>query len=221
MILDYITPENDFKTTLEKMTSLAGGAAADTERLTDMHEYMETLAIEEHFILDPSITRGLDYYTGVVFETFLTDLPAIGSVCSGGRYNNLASLYTNEELPGVGSSIGLDRLMAALESLKKGKPEPLTHHVIILCMDKSYTGRYHELARRFRNEGITAEVFPEDKKIAAQFNFAEKKKIPFAVICGEDEFKSETITIKQLLTRENHEKISFSRAIGIVKSAVT
>ncbi|MBE0557282.1 MAG: HD domain-containing protein [Proteobacteria bacterium] len=72
--------------------------------------------MEQYFYLDPSITRGLDYYTGVVFETFLTDIPEIGSVCSGGRYNNLASLYTKEQLPGVGSSIGLDRLIAALEA---------------------------------------------------------------------------------------------------------
>ncbi len=121
-ILEYISKEDEaepFLTTLERLTALSGGENPHSERMRTIYSYLCEAGIEKHFTFDPpSITRGLDYYTGIVYETFLTELPPhFGSVCSGGRYNDLASLYTKEELPGVGSSIGLDRLLAALEEL--------------------------------------------------------------------------------------------------------
>mgnify|MGYP002521829072 FL=1 len=113
-IIEYITAGegNDFETTLSKLTDLACGACPGSERLWEIYALLKEMEIADKFTLDPSITRGLDYYTGIVYETFLDKLPNLGSVCSGGRYNNLASLYTKENLPGVGSSIGLDRLLA-------------------------------------------------------------------------------------------------------------
>ena len=99
-ILDYITAESGNSETLQKIESLAGGPAEDTERLKTIFKCMKEMDIENGFVLDPSITRGLDYYTGIVYETFLDELPEIGSVCSGGRYNDLASLYTKEKFPG-------------------------------------------------------------------------------------------------------------------------
>lgn len=216
-ILDFITPGSDQEETLEKMTRIAGGEDEDSRRLSDIFSLMKTLDMERYFFLDPSITRGLDYYTGVVFETFLSDIPEIGSVCSGGRYNNLASLYTREQLPGVGSSIGLDRLIAALDALGSGLRGDETPRVLVLCFDYKFLGYYHDLAGRFRLSGIASEVFPENKKLSAQFNFAEKKNIGFAAICGEDEVASRSLTLKNLRTRENHEKISFEKAIEIIK----
>ncbi len=109
-LLAYIRSGEGFDETLARMEGLAGGPAEDTERLRAIRAMAEACGIAERIVLDPSITRGLDYYTGIVFETFLDALPAIGSVCSGGRYNDLASLYTRQKLPGVGASVGMDRL---------------------------------------------------------------------------------------------------------------
>ncbi|MCK4516294.1 MAG: histidine--tRNA ligase, partial [Spirochaetaceae bacterium] len=114
-IMTYITRGSDNESTLESMRTLAPDAEEDLRRLSEVLQAAKSVGIVDRIVLDPSITRGLDYYTGIVFETFLTALPEIGSVCSGGRYNNLAGLYTKERLPGVGTSIGLDRLMAGLE----------------------------------------------------------------------------------------------------------
>ena len=115
--------------------------------------------------VDLSICRGLDYYTGTVYETFLLDLPEIGSVCSGGRYDNLAGCYTKQALPGVGASLGLDRLLAAMEELdllpKTATPAP----VLVLQFDASRLGDYQRIARVLRAAGIGAEVYPEAKKL--------------------------------------------------------
>lgn len=123
-ILKYIAGGKDFESTLELIENLAGGPAEDTKRLRELRGMMISSGIQDTYVLDTSITRGLDYYTGVVYETFLNQLPSIGSVCSGGRYDNLAGLYMKEKVPGVGASIGLDRLIAGLEQLnltgKKG-----------------------------------------------------------------------------------------------------
>jgi histidyl-tRNA synthetase len=118
LILEFIKSSGDFETTLAKLEALSGGGGPDSARLRAIHALMEKTGLSGYFVLDPSITRGLDYYTGLVFETFLDALPSIGSVCSGGRYDNLASLYTDQKLPGVGASIGMDRLLAARKKPK-------------------------------------------------------------------------------------------------------
>ncbi len=117
-ILSFISCGKDFKTAFASLTSLSGGPSEASERLEQIFGMIDELGLNDYFELDASITRGLDYYTGIVYETILTDLPSIGSICSGGRYNELASLYTKRSIPGVGASIGLDRLLAALEELE-------------------------------------------------------------------------------------------------------
>ena len=119
-IIEYIEiPSGEkFESTIARLENLAGGENADSRRMRDVYAMMCAAEIENVFVFDPSITRGLDYYTGIVYETFLNALPSIGSVCSGGRYDNLAALYMKERVPGVGGSIGLDRLIAALEQLE-------------------------------------------------------------------------------------------------------
>ncbi len=211
-ILDFIKPEKDFLSTLEKITALSGGESENTERLREIYGFMKYMGIEKSFFLNPSITRGLDYYTGIVYETFLNDLPAIGSVCSGGRYNNLASLYTKKELPGVGSSIGLDRLMAALEELGKIEEKEKSTDTIVLCMDDKYMKEYAKIAESFRREGFSSEVFFSKKKLPAQFSFADKKGIPVAVICGEDEIEQNKISIRDLGRRESFNMLTESEA---------
>ncbi len=216
-ILEFIEPEENFTKTLEKITALSGGQSEETERLNEIFKSIIKLGMENLFILDPSITRGLDYYTGIVYETFLNELPGLGSVCSGGRYNNLASIYTKTELPGVGSSIGLDRLMAGLEELGILDDGKIGTDVIILNISDSTTENNHYIASKIRKEGLSCEVYLKNKKIGQQFGFAEKKGIKFAVICGKEEQESETVTLKNILTRENYTKISLEKAIGLIK----
>jgi histidyl-tRNA synthetase len=152
--------------------------------------------------LDVSIARGLDYYTGAIFETFLADLPTIGSICSGGRYDNLAGLFTKQELPGIGASLGLDRLLAALEELgmieKVRTPAP----VLIAYFDKDRLDDYLSLAATIRAAGIGVEVFPEPKKLGQQLAYADRRGFRVALIAGQREFDAGTCQVKDLASGE-------------------
>ena len=212
LILEYINAEGSFNEILSKIEELSGGPSDDSERLRTVRKMMKECGIADLFVLNPSITRGLDYYTGIVYETFLDELPGIGSVCSGGRYNNLASLYSKEEMPGVGSSIGLDRLMAALEELGVSAPKKSLTDVLIINMDEKLKGHYFTLASILRKEGINCEVYLEQKKLKNQFSFAEKKNIPAAIICGEDEYNSQKVNLKNLVSRESFDMLSIGDA---------
>ncbi len=217
-ILDFIHPEGTYLETLKKMEDLAGGAGEDSRSLRTLWSYMEQQEIESLFVLDPSITRGLDYYTGLVFETFLTDLPGIGSVCSGGRYDNLTGLYSKKNFSGVGSSIGLDRLMAALQELEKLTPTESPSRLLILNLDSALVGYYHRLGEIFRKQGISCEVYHEERKIAQQFKYAETKGIPLGLICGKAERARGVVTLKSLDTRKSFEGLSEKEALTKVRN---
>jgi histidyl-tRNA synthetase len=157
---------------------------------------------EDRIRIDLSIARGLDYYTGTIYETFLLDKPDIGSVCSGGRYDNLAELYTKQKLPGVGASLGLDRLLAAMEELnllpKVATPAP----VLLVQFSADRIGDYQKMARLLRSQGIGVEVYPDAKKIGQQLQYAEKRGFRAALIAGPDEFAQGVWKIKDLAKRE-------------------
>jgi histidyl-tRNA synthetase len=182
-ILTFIGAEGDFLEVLSTLESLSGGQGEGSLRLRELHDLAVELGVAHRFVLDPSITRGLDYYTGVVYETFLDDLPALGSVMSGGRYNNLAALYTKQELPGVGASVGLDRLLAGLEELGILQGRPGRSDVLVLATPGS--GAAQKLAQALRAAGLNAEVSLVDKKIAQQYKYAEAKAIRFVAQAGE------------------------------------
>ena len=207
-ILDFIRVEPTPALTLEKLARAVGDGLDGIQRLRNISSALEALDASGSFALDPSITRGLDYYTGIVFESFLGDLPDIGSICSGGRYNDLASLYTKQHLPGVGASIGVDRLMAAMEELGLAGAAPARATVLVLFLEDALLGRYHEIAQALRADGITAEVYPEKKKLAVQFAYAEKKGISLAVVCGEQEASAGVVTLKDLTSRESYEGLT-------------
>ena len=152
----------------------------------------------ERIRFDTSIARGLDYYTGVVFETRLDDLPGIGSVCSGGRYDDLAQLYTKQRLPGVGASLGLDRLLAALEELGIGEARRSTAPIFLPYFDESHLNDYLRLAARLRAAGFGVELFPEAKKLGAQLKYADRRGFRFALVLGDDEWKSGNVQVKNL-----------------------
>ena len=191
---------------LERLDREFGGNAKAAEGVKRLRELTDVARIagvpEERLRLDLSIARGLDYYTGTIYETFLLDLPKIGSVCSGGRYDNLAGLYTKQRLPGVGASLGLDRLLAAMEELnllpKTATPAP----VLVVQFSADRLGEYQKMARQLRAEGIGVEVYPEAKKIGQQFKYAEQRGFRLALIAGPDEFAQGVWKIKDLARRE-------------------
>lgn len=159
----------------------------------------------ERLQVDVSIARGLDYYTGAIFETFLGDLPTIGSICSGGRYDNLAGLFTKQELPGIGASLGLDRLLAALEELKVLEKVRTPAPVLVCWFDKERLDDYLQLAAQVRAAGIGCELFPEPKKLGQQLQYADKRGFRFALIAGERELSAGIVQIKDLQTGQASE----------------
>ena len=218
-ILTFIAGKDDFDSTLELIGSMAGEKSNPfVERMKDIRQMMKASGIDSTYVLDPSITRGLDYYTGVVYETFLNDLPSIGSVCSGGRYDNLAGLYMKEKISGVGSSIGLDRLIAGLEQLgiisKKGSFVDLE----IFCMDSSLAVEYQGLAQKLRNAGISCEVFPDAKKIGQQYNVTDKKGIKWGILMNAENAKQGVFVLKNLETREQFENCTVEQAVKIISA---
>jgi len=221
-ILEYIGAKGGFRETLDRITELAGGPCEESERLSSVRQYMLDALGEdgEPFILDPSITRGLDYYTGIVFETFLNELPDIGSVCSGGRYDNLCGLYSKDKtaISGVGTSVGLDRLIAALESLGR-LPDANSGSAAIACVNIEKSGEYQALALKFRQAEIPCEVFFEhggEKHLVKQFVLAEKRGIHYVIIPGENPL-SDTVTLRNIATRNNSE-LSVEQAVKTILS---
>jgi histidyl-tRNA synthetase len=172
------------------------------DRLHDLLRVAKKADIPDGRIrIDPSISRGLDYYTGTVYETFLLDKPKIGSVCSGGRYDNLAELYTKQHLPGVGASLGLDRLLAAMEELKLLPRISTPAPVLVVQFNPDQLTDYVVMARRLRKEGIGVEIYPDPKKVGQQLQYAERRGFLLALIAGPDEFAQGVWKVKHLAQR--------------------
>jgi histidyl-tRNA synthetase len=234
-ILDFVglwDQPRTFDETLNRITELSGGPSPESERLSLIRRFMNEWGDGDFFTLDPSITRGLDYYTGVVFETFLTDLPDIGSICSGGRYDNLAGLYSKNSISGVGSSIGLDRMIAALESLDKLPAATGYTSASIACVKQEHGGLYQALAQKFRQAGVPCEVFLEaasggtvsgasdNKNLVKQYVLAEKKGLRWVIIPGDDPL-NDPLTLRDLAARKNQEGLSFADVVNIMGKDAT
>ena len=154
-------------------------------------------------VVDPSIARGLDYYTGIVLESFLDDLPTLGSICSGGRYDNLAGLYTKQALPGVGASLGIDRLLAGLDELGKLSAVETPAEVFLVFFDEAHLADYLRVASALRAAGVAVEFFPEAKRVGQQLKVAAKKGFSAALVIGSDEFAAGTAQFKNLATQQS------------------
>ncbi len=216
-ILRYIEGAGSWDKTLSLMEEMAGGEDEDTARLREIRKMMDSSGISAYFSLDPSITRGLDYYTGIVYETFLNELPSIGSVCSGGRYDNLAGLYMKNRVPGVGASIGLDRLIAGLEQLGRLESKGSYLDAEIFCTDSSLMAHYQGVASILRAHGVNVEVFPDAKKMAQQYAVTEAKGVLWGIMIGKDEAESKKLTLKNLKTREQFSDFTIEDAIAKIK----
>lgn len=157
---------------------------------------------DSNFKVDLTIARGLDYYTGTVYETFLNDYRELGSVCSGGRYENLAEYYTDKKLPGVGISIGLTRLFYKLNELNLIKAEQNSVSQVLIIPMLDNLEKPITLATELRKLGIKTEVYLNNKKLKAKFKYADKLKIPYVIVIGEDEIATNTVNMKNMETGE-------------------
>ncbi|MCD7917749.1 MAG: histidine--tRNA ligase [Clostridiales bacterium] len=189
--------------------------------LSTVAKYLTAFGVpEENFAIDLTIARGLDYYTSTVYETTMLDHPEVGSVCSGGRYDNLAEYYTDKQLPGVGISIGLTRLFFVLEDQGLLNPAVNTApaDALIIPMTEDLSAAI-SLATRFRGAGIRTQLYTEQKKFKQKIAYASKLSIPFAVFLGEDEIANNTVTLKNLEKGEQV-TVSFQQAAETVRAAL-
>ncbi len=194
---------------LSQLEPIVAGSDVGQQGLANLHTVLKGVKAAgvdaARVQLDVSIARGLDYYTGTIVETLLDDLPKIGSVCSGGRYDNLAELYTQQKLPGIGASLGLDRLLAALQELKLIDEPSTTASVLIPYFDAARQDDYLQLASRLRAAGLSVEFYPESKKLDKQLKYANRQGFRVAIIAGSQEFQARTVQVKDLHQRDSHE----------------
>ena len=164
-----------------------------------MVEMLKSLGVNDaRTRLDLAIARGLDYYTGTVYETIIDAHPEFGSICSGGRYDDLASFYTKSNLPGVGISIGLTRLFDQLNANKLLPPVPNMVQILVTQLDPELGAVYLELAAELRRAGFNVENYLEPAKLEKQLKYADKAAIPFAILIGGDEKANNTALVKDL-----------------------
>ena len=191
------------------------------DELNTVTKYLAAFGVpESHFAVDLTIARGLDYYTGTVYETTMLDHPEIGSICSGGRYDNLAEYYTDKQLPGVGISIGLTRLFFVLEDQGYLNDElntaPADALILPMTDDLSHA---ITLATQLREAGIRTQIHAEQKKFKQKISYADKLAIPYAIFLGEDEIKSGVCAVKDLVTGEQV-KLSPAEAIAHIQAGL-
>ena len=219
-IIDFIEIEGTSEEKIEKLKKLE---IKNETFITGVNELefviknMGTFGIpKENYKVDLTIARGLDYYTGTVYETFLNEYRELGSVCSGGRYENLAEYYTDKKLPGVGVSIGLTRLFYKLNELNliKAKKKSISD-VLIIPMIEDLTVPI-EIASELRKSDIKTEIYLNNKKLKAKFKYADKLEIPYVVVIGEDEIEENKYKLKDMKTG-NEQLVDISQMIKILK----
>ena len=209
-IIDFIEIEGTSDEKIEKLENLGIENETYLKGVEELKTVIKNVRLfgvpEENFKVDLTIARGLDYYTGTVYETFLNKYREIGSVCSGGRYENLAEYYTDKSLPGVGVSIGLTRLFYKLNELNLIKADRKSVADILIIPMEENLEESIKLATKLRNIGINTEIYLNDKKLKAKFKYADKLEIPYVIVLGEDEIEAKEITLKDMRTG-NEEKL--------------
>ncbi len=194
---------------LQILSDLGSGSDSFNQGIAELREVIELVRAfgvpEANYCINLSIARGLDYYTGTVYETTLNDYPQIGSICSGGRYDNLAGNYTKSHLPGVGISIGATRLFWQLREAGLLRDADSSVDALVALMDEAHLADYLHIARSLRVAGINTEVQLEAKKLARQMQYADRAGIRFVVLAGEDEAARGAVTVKDLRREQQFE----------------
>lgn len=223
-VLDFMAIKGTNAQVIESLERYRGMDATfdlGLDELIAVTKYLADFGVpEENFAIDLTIARGLDYYTGTVYETEMTEHPEIGSVCSGGRYDNLAEYYTDKQLPGVGISIGLTRLFYVLgeQGLLSDELVSAPCDALVLPMTEDL-GYAVSAAAALRNEGIRVQLYSEMKKFKAKMNYADKIGVPYVIFVGEDEIAENLLSVKDMQTGEQ-KKLGTSDAAALIKAAV-
>ncbi len=223
-ILKFISITGSNNTVLSALKEYCGRHELFDQGLDELSavvKYLGTFGVpEENFAVDLTIARGLDYYTGTVYETFMLDHPEIGSICSGGRYDNLAEYYTDKQLPGVGISIGLTRLFYVLQEQGYLNGALLTApaDVLVLPMTDDLSPAI-ALATALRGAGIRAQLYTEQKKFKQKMSYADKLGVPYILLLGEDEITQGKASLKDMRTGEQ-ELLSAAEIIERIRLAL-
>ena len=220
LIMNFMEIEGNTDENLYKLEQMQIKNVLFEEGLNELKSIVRNIRLfgvpDQNFTVDYTIARGLDYYTGTVYETFLDEYKSLGSVCSGGRYDNLAEYYTDKKLPGVGISIGLTRLFYKLNEMNiiKAKQKSISK-VLVISMGEDLS-KSIETVTALRKAGISSEVYLNDKKIKTKFKYADKLKIPYVIVIGEDEIKNNVITLKNMENGQQ-EVLILEEAINKIK----
>lgn len=216
-IIDFIKIDGSTNEKLEKLENLKINNETylkGVEELKYVIKYIRLFGMkEENFTVDLTIARGLDYYTGTVYETFLNNYRELGSVCSGGRYENLAGNYTDKKLPGVGISIGLTRLFYKLNELNIIKAEKKSISEILIIPMTDNIEKTYKLATELRDLNINTEVYLNDKKLKAKVKYADKLEIPYIIVIGDNEIEEGKVKVKNMKTGEEIETLLDAKEI--------
>ena len=191
-----------------------------TEGIADLRVIItlsEVFGCAQYLNLDVSLARGLAYYTGLIFETQLTAYPHLGSIASGGRYDNLAENFSKKKLPGIGMSIGLSRLFAALSEDTSKLSVSTPAQILVAVQEPEHLAFYIHLAQFFRSQGLKTEIYLEHKKLIQQFKYADKKNIPYLITANNDEIKNDLWVLKDLKKHQEY-RLKSEEVVSFIKA---
>ncbi len=223
-ILKFIAITGENRQVLAALGGYTGRSDLFDQGLSELNTVVKYLADfgvpEEYFAVDLTIARGLDYYTGTVYETSLLDHPEIGSVCSGGRYDNLAEYYTDRQLPGVGISIGLTRLFYVLGEQKMLNPDLPTApaDVLVIPMTEDLAPAI-SLSTKLRAAGIRTQLYTEQKKFKAKMSYADRLGVPYVIFLGDDEIAAGVVACKDMASGEQT-KLSADDTLALIRKGI-
>lgn len=211
-LLSVIKPESSTQETLAKLKSY------DTSEIETLLNYCKTLGVPEELLnFDSSLARGLDYYTGIIYEVVSLDNPELGSLCGGGRYDNLCGLFCEKSFSGMGVAFGFERLMIAMEERGDFANLTLNSQILVTIFDENSVEDSLRFYQLLTDAGINSEIYFEPEKLKKQFKYADKKQIPFVVIQGPEEKQQEEVTVKSMLSGKQ-KTIPVSQLITFLQS---
>lgn len=213
----------DSREVLQRLDDTLGSdaeAASSIERMSRVLDLVEASGVADQCHIDPSIARGLSYYTGLVYETYLDELPGFGSVMSGGRYDGLVGMFSGKDLPAIGISLGIDRLFSAIKEMDLLEDRSQPAEVLAVQFSEALAPATFEAAARLRGAGIATVIYPREAKMKKQLQFAQKAGIPFVVVIGEDEKSRGTIQLRDM-EKGSQQEITIEEAIRIIGAEVS
>ena len=220
VVLDASSDPREVLSHIEKNLGSDDLATSAIQRMTEILDIVEAAGIGKYCQIDPAIARGLSYYTGLVYETFLDDLPQVGSVMSGGRYDDLVGMFSGKELPAIGISLGIDRLFYALSEMGLIETSSQPAEVLVVLFSEESAPASFSAASGLRHEGINTMVYPKAAKVKKQLQFAQKSGIPYVVVIGDEELKKGTVQFRDM-DAGSQDEISLSDAVTRIKTGQT